>query len=248
VINDRFVRTHLAGRPPLGQVVHIPPIKQPPFNLQDDAFQIVGVVQDVHNNGLARPVMPEIYLPYTATGVADRLVIRAAMDASAITRSVIEQVHAVDPNQPVDQAKRLDVVLAEDEFATPRFSLVLFGIFGVIGLILAVVGVYGVMSTAVAQQRHEIGVRLALGAERGRIVRMIVARGARLMLAGVAVGLAASILAARAIAGQVWNVAAFDPAAFGIVASILFVAGLQACFWPARRAGAIDPIIALRTD
>ena len=124
----------------------------------------------------------------------------------------------------------------------------LFLVFGVMGLVLAVVGVYGVMATAVAQQRHEIGVRLALGAERGRIVRMIVGRGARLLLAGVAVGLVASVVAARFIAGQIWNVAAFDPLAFAIVALILFAAGLQACLWPARRAGAIDPIIALRVD
>ena len=248
VINDRFVKTHLAGRPPLGQVVHIPRIRQPPFNLADDSFQIVGVVRDVPNNGLSQPVMPEMYLPFTTTGLANRLVIRTASDASVVTRSVIDQVHAVDPNQPVDEAKRLDVVLAEDEYATPRFSLVLFLVFGVMGLVLAVVGVYGVMATAVAQQRHEIGVRLALGAERGRIVRMIVGRGARLLLAGVAVGLVASVVAARFIAGQIWNVAAFDPLAFATVALILFAAGLQACLWPARRAGAIDPIIALRVD
>jgi len=248
VVNERFVKTHLAGRPPLGQVVHIPRIRQPPFSVADDSFQIVGVVRDVPNDGLSQPVMPELYLPFTLTGFANRLVIRTASDASAVARSVIDQVRAVDPNQPVDEAKRLDVVLTEDEYATPRFSLVLFLVFGVMGLVLAVVGVYGVMSTAVAQQRHEIGVRLALGAERGRIVRMIVGRGARLLLAGVAVGLVASVVAARFIAGQVWNVAAFDPLAFAIVALILFAAGLQACFWPARRAGAIDPIIALRVD
>ena len=248
VINDRFVKTHLAGRPPLGQIVHLPRIRQAPFSVADDGFQIVGVVQDLPNNGLSEPVMPEIYFPFTVTGFAGRLFIRTSLDAAAVTRSVIDQVRAVDPNQPADEVKSLEVVLAEDEYATPRFSLVLFLIFGTLGLVLAVVGVYGVMSTAVAQQRHEIGVRLALGAERGRIVRMIVGRGARLLLAGVAVGLVASIAAARFIAGQVWNVAAFDPLAFAVVAVILFAAGLQACFWPARRAGAIDPIIALRID
>jgi putative ABC transport system permease protein len=248
VVNDRFVHTHLAGRPPLGQIAHLPEMRQAPVNLQDDSFQIVGVVPDMPNQGLARPVMPEIYVPFTIAGMADRLVLRTGTDAGAITRMVIDQIHAVDPDQPVDEAKRLDVVLAEDEYATPRFSLVLFLIFGTLGLVLAVVGVYGVMSTAVAQQRHEIGVRMALGAGRSRIVRMIVARGARLLIAGVVVGLVASVVAARAIAGQVWNVAAFDPTAFAIVALILFAAGLWACFWPARRAGRIDPMVALRTD
>ena len=206
VVNERFVRTRLDGRNPLGQIVHVPRLKQPPFNAADDGLQIVGVVQDVRNVGLSEPVLPEIYLPFTVTGIADRLFIRTSGPAALLTRTVVNEVHAVDPNQPVDQARQLDVVLAEEEYATPRFSLALFLVFGVLGLTLSVVGVYGVMSTAVAQQSHEIGVRLALGAERGRIIRMIVGRGVRLLAIGVAVGLVASALAARVVAGQFWNV------------------------------------------
>jgi putative ABC transport system permease protein len=161
---------------------------------------------------------------------------------------VIGQVYATDREQPVDQVKPLDVVLAEDEYATPRFNLALFLVFGILGLCLAVVGVYGVMSNAVAQQTHEIGVRMALGAGAGTVTRMVVARGARLLLLGVGIGLAGSAAAARFLAGQVWNVSALDPMAFGLVSLILLAAGLLACVWPARRAGRIDPIIALRTE
>jgi putative ABC transport system permease protein len=117
-----------------------------------------------------------------------------------------------------------------------------------VGLILAVVGVYGVMSAAVAQQRHEIGVRMALGATASTIAQMVVRRGLWLLAIGVALGLAGAGLIARLLARQVWNVPPFDPLAFGLVSLILLAAGLQACFWPARRAARIDPIAALREE
>ena len=247
LVNDRFVRTRLEGRPPLGQLVHLPRLKQPPFNVKDDGFQVVGVVHDAPNNGLAEPVMPEVYVPYTAAGIANRVLVRAQGSAAGISRAVIAQVYAIDREQPVDQVKPLDIVLAENEYATPRFNLALFLVFAILGLSLAVVGVYGVMSNAVAQQTHEIGVRMALGAGAGTVIRMVVARGARLLLLGVGIGLAGSAAAARFLAGQIWNVSALDPVAFGVVSLILLAAGLLACAWPARRAGRIDPIIALRT-
>jgi putative ABC transport system permease protein len=248
VVNERFVRARLEGRPALGAVVHVPRLKQPPVSLEDDGFQIVGVVADAPNLGLSEPVAPELAIPFTTAAMANRLVVRADGDAAALTRAVIGQVYAIDPDQPVDNVRTLDDLLAEEEYATPRFSLVLFLAFGAIGLLLAVVGVYGVMSAAVSQQRHEIGVRVALGAQRGQILRMIIARGGRLLLVGIALGLAASLFAARAVASRVWNVPPFDPIAFGAVALLLVLVGLQACFWPARRASRIDPLIAMRSE
>ena len=115
-------------------------------------------------------------------------------------------------------------------------------------MILAIVGVYGVMSSAVAQQTPEIGVRLALGATGGDIMRMVLARGSRLLLLGMGIGLLGSVAAARFLARQVWNVPSFDPLAFAVVSILLLAAGLQACFWPARRAARTDPLIALRQD
>lgn len=248
LVNERFVRARLEGREPLGQTVRIPRLKQPPYSLASDAFQIVGVVHDMANEGLANPVIPEIYVPFTAAGVANVLVVRTEGDPAGVTRAVVSQVYAIDSNQPVSDVRTLGAVLAEDEFARPRFNLTLISVFAAVGLLLAVVGVYGVMSTAVAQQKHEIGVRMALGAGTGTIGRMVIARGARLLLLGIAVGLAGSFAIARVLARQVWNVSPFDPLAFAAVSLILLAAGLQACFWPARRASRIDPIVALRQD
>ena len=248
LVNERFVKNRLDGRSPLGQVVSVPRLRRPPFALGDDAFQIVGVVRDTFNQGLANPVIPEVYVPYTVAGVGNILVVRAQGDPAAITRTVVSQVYAIDRNQPVASVQTLDALLKTDEYATPRFNLALLGAFAVLGVVLAIVGVYGVMSSAVAQQTPEIGVRMALGASSADILRMVVGRGSRLLLIGMALGLIGSVGAARFLARQIWNVPAFDPLAFGIVSLALFVAGLQACFWPARRASRIDPLIALRQD
>jgi predicted permease len=248
LVNERFVRTRLENRQPLGQVVRLPRMKEAPFAMKNDTFQIVGVVHDTLNRGLTEPTMPEVYLPFTASGRANLLTVRTQMDPASLTRAVSSQVYAIDRNQPVSNVQTLEGLLRDEEYATPRFSLVLFSIFGVVGLALAVVGVYGVMSSTVALQRHEIGVRMALGAEAGTIARMVIYRGSRLLLAGMALGLVGSFVAARMLAGQIWNVTAFDPIAFGAVSAILLVAGVQACVWPALRAGRIDPITALRQD
>jgi putative ABC transport system permease protein len=248
VVNERFVRARLDGRPALGQIVRIPRLKAPPFAIKDDAFQIVGVVADTLNEGLANPVMPEIYLPFTTSGVANQLAVRTAMDPTNITRTIVEQVFAIDRNQPVADVKRLDVVLQQYEYARPRFNLALLSVFATIGLALAVVGVYGVMSAVVSQQTHEIGVRMALGARSSTIARMVVGRGSRLLIIGVVLGLLGSVAAASFLARQVWNVSPFDPLAFAIVSLTLLLTGLQACYWPARRAAKIDPIVALRQE
>jgi ABC-type antimicrobial peptide transport system permease subunit len=226
----------------------LPRLKERPFELASDAFEVVGVVHDVANNGLANPVMPEIYLPYSLAGVSNILVVRTSLDPSSLIKAVSSEVYSIDPSQPVANVKALDQVLAEDEFSTPRFNLILLSVFAAIGLVLAIVGVYGVMATAVAQQRQEIGVRMALGASSGSIAGMILTRGSRLLLAGMAIGLVASIIGARLLARQVWNVSPFDPVAFAVVSVVLLAAGLQACVWPALRAGKIDPIIALREE
>jgi len=248
LVNERFVRSRFNGRPPLGQMVHLPGAKRAPFNLADDGFEVVGVIHDVANNGLANPVMPEIYFPYSLASVANMVVIRTTLKPSTLIKSISAQVYAIDSSQPVANVKTLDQLLAEDEFSTPRFNLILLSVFAAIGLVLAIVGVYGVMATAVAQQRQEIGVRMALGASSGSIAGMILTRGSRLLLAGMAIGLVASIIGARLLARQVWNVSPFDPVAFAVVSVVLLAAGLQACVWPALRAGRTDPIIALRED
>jgi putative ABC transport system permease protein len=246
LVNERFVHTRLTGRSPLGLVVTLPRLKEPPVNVANNAFQVVGIVHDTINAGLTDPLMPEMYIPFTVAGMSNYLAVRTHGDPAGMTRTLVEQVYALDKEQPVTNVMTMARVLDEDEYATPRFNLILLSVFAAAGLILAVVGVYGVMSSAVAQERQEIGVRMALGADPGAIARMVLARGSRLLLAGTAIGLIASFAAGRWLAGEVWRVAGFDPLAFAAVSGILFVAGLQACFWPARRAARTDPLHAIR--
>jgi putative ABC transport system permease protein len=248
IVNQRFARERLDGRSALGLTVSIPRLKQPPFGATDDSFQVVGVVKDTLNRGLTDQVTPEVYLPFTVTGSADRLVALTQADPAGITKSVLNHVYSIDRDQPVTDLRTIDRVLQEGVYAGPRFNLALFAVFAALGLTLAVIGVYGVMSSSVAQQAHEIGVRIALGASPGNISRMVVMRGAWLLLIGVALGLVGSFLTARLLSQQIWNVSPFDPVTFITVSLILLVAGLQACFWPARRAARIDPIGALRQE
>ena len=248
VVNQTFARTRLEGRDPVGQTIRIPRLAQAPFNVANDSFEVVGVVKDTLNRNLTQGVLPEIYLPFTLTGRADRLAVLAQGDQAGITGAVLGQIRAVDKLQPVTDLMTIDRVLREFIYADPRFNLVLFSVFAALGLTLAVIGVYGVMSSAVAQQTQEIGIRMALGASPGDVSGMVVKRGAALLAVGIAVGLGGSWLAARWLTAQLYQISAFDPLTFGAVSLLLLLAGLQACFWPARRAGRIDPIIALRQD
>ena len=248
LVNQAFERTRLEGGAAVGRIVRIPRLKQPPIGASDDGVEIVGVVGDTLNRGITDELLPEIYLPYSLLGAANRVVVQTTGDPAGVTRAVVERIHAIDADQPVTDVRTLDAFLDEFVYAGPRFNVVLLSVFAALGLTLAVVGVYGVMSHAVAQQTREIGVRIALGAEPGSVARMVVKSGAALLLAGIALGLAGSVFAARLLAQQVWQVSTFDPISFVAVSAILLVAGLQACAWPAWRAARTQPIVALRQE
>jgi len=248
LVNEQFVRARLGGGEALGQVVTLPRLEDAPFSAVNVTFTVTGVVRDTPNNGLTEPVMPEIYVPFTAAAVSNLVVVRSHGDPAGLVRSVAGQVYAIDRGQPVTDVKTLDALLRDEEFATPRFNLVLLSVFAGLGLILSVVGVYGVMASAVAQERREIGIRVALGAEGGAIARMVLARGFRLLAGGIVVGAIGSAVAGRMLAGAVWRIASFDPFAIATVSAILLSAGLAACAIPARRATRVDPMIALRHE
>jgi putative ABC transport system permease protein len=248
LVNQAFVRRYSDGREPLGRVVRIPRLRTSPFAVTDDSFQVVGVVHDTVNRGFADEILPEVYLPYTITGRADTLVILAQVEPGALASAIRREVYAVDKDQPVTQVRTVAAALDEFVFSRSRFNLVLFSVFAALGLALAVIGVYGVMSNAVAQQTQEIGVRIALGARFGDIAGMIVGRGLKLLGAGILLGLAGSLAAARLLAQQVWRVSPFDPVSFAVVSLLLLIVGVQACFWPARRAARVDAVTALRYE
>jgi putative ABC transport system permease protein len=248
LVNQSFVRGRLDGREALGRVIRISRLKEPAFGAKDDSFEIVGVLKDTLNRGLTEEIMPEVYLLFTVTGLADNLVALTQVEPAGITKAVMSQIYSIDKDQPVTDVSTVERALQEGVYAGPRFNLALFGVFAALGLTLAAIGVYGVMSSSVAQQKHEIGVRMALGASPGKISSMVVKRGAWLMLIGIIVGMAGSLMMARLLTRQIWNVSPFDPITFISVSLILLVAGLQACLWPARRAARIDPIGALRSE
>jgi ABC-type antimicrobial peptide transport system permease subunit len=157
-------------------------------------------------------------------------------------------VLAVDKNQPVTDVRTAGELLDQVVFSEARFNLALFSVFAALGLALAVIGVYGVVSNSVAQRRHEIGVRMALGAGFGTILRMVLADGFRLVALGMALGVGVGLAGARLLASQVWRVSPLDPVTFTVSALVLLLVGMQACFWPARRAARVDPVAALRHE
>jgi len=248
LVNQAFVRRYSDAREPLGRVVRLPRLRTAPFAETDDSFRIVGVVRDTVNRGLADEVWPEVYFPYTITGRADTLAVLSQVEPVALARAVRTEVHAVDKDQPVTQVRTIAAALEDGFFSRSRFNLVLFSVFAALGLALAVIGVYGVVSSAVAQQTREIGVRIALGAGFSDIAGMVIARGVKLIVGGVLLGLAGSLAGARLLAEQVWRVSPFDPVSFAAVSLLLLAVGLQACFWPARRAARVDPVTALRYE
>jgi predicted permease len=248
LVNRAFERLRLDGTDAVGRVVRIPRLMGPPISARDDLVEIVGVVEDTLNRGLTDSVLPEIYIPYSLAGAANRVVVQTAGDPIAAQRAIVEKIYAVDPDQPVTEVRTVRAFLDDFFYAGPRFNVVLLSVFAALGLTLAVVGVYGVMSHAVSQQTREIGVRIALGAEPRAVAGMVVKSGAILLAVGVAVGLAGSIISVRLLKQQIWNVSPFDPISFAAVSVVLMAAGLQACAWPAWRASRTPPTIALRGE
>ena len=245
--NQGFVRRYFPDSEPLGRMVRVPRLSSE-FHLADDAFQIVGVVKDAMNRGLTREIAPELYFPYTIMGRGDFLVVLANTEPAGWAKTVAEQVYAIDPNQPVTDVRTMRSRLNDWEYSGPRFSVVLLAIFASLGLSLAVVGVYGVVSNAVAQRTHEIGVRKALGADSRDVLRLVLRFGARFILPGIAIGVAASLGAARILGSQLWGVSPHDPVALVSVVVMLLTVGFLACWVPARRAMRVDPVVALRYE
>ena len=244
VVNQTFARRYLEANNVFGRPVRILRLRQ----FTGDAFQIVGVVRDRVNRVSTGETLPEIYVPYTFSGMADRLIVACNAPPMALDKALRAQVYSVDPSQPVMDVKTFETLLAEFVYARPRFNLLLFAVFAVLGLTLALFGVYGVISSAVAQQTREIGIRIALGASLGQVVRMMLGTGAKLLAIGIVAGLVGSLASVKLLSGLVTNVSTFDPYSFAAVTLLLFGAGLFACYWPARRAARVDPVIALREE
>jgi putative ABC transport system permease protein len=209
---------------------------------------IVGILARSKSEGLDRPYSPHIFLPtYQRVGFAMSIYARTLGSAESLQQSIRSAVQSVDPNLPVFDVRTMDNIVTES-LASRRFALQLMGIFATAALVLTAIGIYGVMAYFVSQRVREIGIRMALGARRGDVLRMVASRGMVLAGIGAGIGVAASLLAARLISGMLFGVSAYDPLTIAAFAAILTGAALAANYFPARRAAKVDPMVALRYD
>lgn len=247
LINATMAKVYFPDIDPIGQHMQLgaTPTKEIPF------MEIVGVVGDVRP-GLGTDPQAEMYLPYRqADGILPvfqlSVVMRTAGDPLAETSSLRAALSQIDPNQPLVRVRTMEENMATS-VSQPRFRAWLIGIFALLALLLSAVGVYGVMSYIVTQRTGEIGVRVTLGAQPQDVFRIIVGEGVRLALLGVGVGLVAALALTRLLRTFLFGISVYDPVTFIVVSVLLTGVALAACFFPARRATRVDPLVALRCE
>jgi len=245
VINEAFARTYWPSGDPLGERLKLSP---------EDSFwtTVVGVIADARTESLVESSVPQIYTSlYQAPsqGASKELVIflRGRLDPAATPVELREQVQAVNPELPVFGAQTLNDALSAS-LSERRFSMEMVGLFAMTALLLAGLGIYGVISYIVSERTHEIGIRLALGAQSRNILRMVLRQGLGLAIAGAAVGLVCALIVSHLMAGLLYGVRPTDPLTFACVALLLMGVALVACYIPARRAIRVDPLVALRHE
>ncbi len=250
VVNQTLVNRYLSGEDPIGKLIRLKGFEtRRPNPIPNAVFEVVGVVADARNQGVQEPAFPEMFVPHTITGQFFRaLLVRTAVPPEPLLRSVQREVWAVDRNVAITDNGTLHEYLTRFIYAEPRFGLVLMAVFAGVGLMLVALGVFSVIAYTVSRQTHEIGVRIALGAGRADVLRMVFRMGGKLLGAGVLIGLVGALAATRLIATQLWGVSPRDPLTLAAVVAVVAVAGLAACYFPARRATRVDPLIALRYE
>ena len=237
VINQKLADTLWPGQDPIGKHFNI---------MQDKQSEVVGVVGNVLHNGVAQPLTAESYLPFAQSPWSYVcLAIRAKGDPTAVYSAVRSLVSEIDTQLPVHDMRPMSKVVAET-MASQRMTLWLVGGFAALALVLAFVGIYGVMSYSVTERLHEIGVRVALGAQARDVVRLVVVHGMKVAATGLVAGILGALAATRAMTSLLFEVRPSDPPTYVLIAALLAMVALAACYLPARRATAIDPLVALR--
>jgi putative ABC transport system permease protein len=242
LINETMARKFWPNEDPVGKRINTGNPASNPW------ITVIGVVRDTRSSGLEKEPYPQVYLPALQFRQrAMTFVARTSADPAGVVPAVRRELAALDKELPLYNVRTMEQVLA-DSISRRRFQMILTAAFAGVGLLLAAVGIYGVISYSVAQRTHELGVRVALGARAGDILRLVVGQGLGLALAGVGVGLALALGLTRVLASMLYGVSATDPLTFAFVALALLGVALLACLVPARRATKVDPMIALRYE
>jgi putative ABC transport system permease protein len=247
VINQKLAHDFFGEGNPVGRQLKVKAFRIPAQAPQDAYFQIIGVVADVKNRGVQQPALPMVFIPHTING-SFFLLLKTTVKPSSLKHAVQEQVWAVDHDEIFWILDPLADSLQTLTYAIPEFGLSISASLAAIGLLLASIGVSSVMAYTVSLQTHEIGIRMALGAQQGNILMMLLAKCARLLALGVVIGLLASYGLTRFLASQIWGISVTDPWTFGAVIFLIVAVGLAAAWIPARRAMRVDPMVALRYE
>jgi len=243
LINQTLARSYWPGEDPVGQRI-IPDPEAPP----EDWLTIVGVVGDVKNVGLDRETLGDVYFPFTWSPRREMtVVVRSGVEPTGLAAMVRREVQSIDPRQPVYRVATMKEVVATF-LSSWGFNAILFTFFAILALILAMLGVYGVMSYNVSQRTYEIGLRMALGARRGDVLRLIVRQGLVVTALGAAAGIAGAVGLTRFLSSQLYGLEAVDLPTFAVVTLVLFIVALVACALPARRASSVEPVVALHDE
>jgi putative ABC transport system permease protein len=251
LINETLARRYFPGESPVGRTITITQLQKlaDASAIQPPTFEIVGVVSDSKNRGIIEPLMPEIFLPYTITAAHEQfIVIRTRTDPEILLNSVRQEVWKIDRGVAITWTGTLMEYVDRYYLKESRFSFALMSLFAAVGLTLVAVGVYSVIAYLISRQTREIGIRMALGARRADVIKMVTGVALRLVGTGACIGIVASLIATRVIDSQLSGVSRNDPMTFGAVLALIVFVGLLACYFPAQRAARVNPIVALRLD